>query len=71
MDEHLRFCKRTYKNSNPDRPRTHDAGPLNFVHRISDDPEPGDAYYDTESEQVFVFHEDNWIQMVGPGNADV
>ena len=70
MDEHLRFCKRTYKND-PRESRQYSAGILNFVQRPSDNPEPGEAYYDTESEQVFVFLEDTWVQMVGPGNAEI
>ena len=65
MDEHLRFCKRTYKNDLPNRVG---AG-LNFVEGRIENPEEGDLYYDHEEQASYVFVDGDWALFAGIGNG--
>ena len=69
MDEHLRFCKRTYPN--PLQPNFRDS---NGCDATPTNPKDGDWWYDYEQGLVFIFfgEQDRWVQIAGPGpNAEV
>ena len=70
MDEHLRFCKRTYKNPRQ-QPNFRDSDQCDETPM---GPKDGDWWWDYEEGIAFIFFEDHaqWMQVTGPGpNAEV